>query len=37
MEKKELDKVLIYIGLPLWIIAIAFIILCIIINNLWFI
>ena len=34
--KKELNKVLIYIGLPLWIIAISFVALCIIINDLWF-
>jgi hypothetical protein len=36
MQKKELNKVLIYLGLPLWIIAIAFIALCFIINDLWF-
>ena len=36
MQKKELNRVLIYIGVPLWIIAISFIALCVIIDNLWF-
>ena len=36
MQKKELNKVLIYLGLPLWVIAIAFVALCFIINDLWF-
>jgi len=36
MQKKELNKVLIYIGVPLWIIAVSFITLCIIIKDLWF-
>jgi len=36
MGKKELNRVLICIGIPLWIIAIAVIALCVIIENLWF-
>jgi len=37
MQKKDLNKTLIVLGVPLWVIAIMLIILCIIINNLWFI
>jgi len=37
MQRKEVNKILIILGIPLWIIAIMIIILCIIINNLWFI
>ena len=36
MQKKELNRILIYIGAPLWIIAISFVALCFIINDLWF-
>jgi len=37
MQRKEVNKILVILGIPLWIIAIMIIILCIIINNLWFI
>lgn len=37
MQKKDLNKTLFILGVPLWVIAIMLIILCIIINNLWFI
>tara|TARA_S200002703_G_scaffold22745_1_gene19467 strand:+ start:1091 stop:1258 length:168 start_codon:yes stop_codon:yes gene_type:complete len=37
MQKKDLNKTLFVLGVPLWVIAIMLIVLCVIINDLWFI
>ena len=37
MQKKDLNKTLFVLGIPLWVIAIMLIVLCVIINDLWFI